>query len=310
MRLVPLSLLGLAALTAASVTTTTPRRSLNPDESVLKAVANSSESHLADHVYTNARRLALGLPLIKPRRRGTFARSPSTSATPGTPMTCNLRVTSTSPAATQYGYIGAAYNGHGEWGMLQPTQSGALQVSFSYSSATSQMDILAVNGPVDGTISYPYFGAIVGATALGADFSPDSSAFALLVGVQQEPAGPTVAGRNSLAARTIGGTVNPLESAIWTYDPVTQEVVPSWINTNGAAASPTELAYDITDGFFFLTGSVSKVVGDFGIQADRVKFTCVAAPLCGRAITVTGTGGPTGTLPSAPGATGAPESGC
>jgi hypothetical protein len=68
---------------------------------------------------------------------------------------CNVKVTNVN--GTSLGFILPAWNGFGQYGGLQPTQAGALEISFPYSpDSPSQIDFTATNGP---TASFPFFGA-------------------------------------------------------------------------------------------------------------------------------------------------------
>ncbi|KAG8919365.1 hypothetical protein FRC01_001318 [Tulasnella sp. 417] len=219
----------------------------------------------------------MSLPPLKPKlRSGTrvlSARQSNTSPRPRTTQTCNILVTNANNGNI-FGYISPVWNTFGTYGFVQSTQAGALEVSFSYPQddfSPSQLDITAVNGP---NASYPFFGAgilllytssgpltasaVKGRANADASLGPGSYHHSYIVGTTQIPAGstPQDGDNNSFDATT--GFDSPAESAIWIYDPVTQELTAQWINPHGSTpANYIVYANSPQDPIFVITGDVA-----------------------------------------------------
>ncbi|KAJ7087498.1 hypothetical protein C8R44DRAFT_893200 [Mycena epipterygia] len=266
-------LLGVATLTLASFptvshsrkTSTPTRRTLNfnPTAEQLNN-APTFVTARAPQPLTNAKRLAMGLPPLNPRRRGAVA--PRQSPLPPASTKCNILATETD--GTFAGYVSPAWNSFGEYGALQDAQDGALEVSFSYSpDSPGQLSFTATNGP-DAT--YPFIGAIKGISSSSSDLGPGSANYAYLGGTSQTPAGsPPSAGDNAFDAAT--HLTEDIESAIWSYDSSTQAITAQWINTDSSAPS-THIVH--TQGVLALTGDVNAFTSTFG-PTDEVIFFCV-----------------------------------
>lgn len=222
-----------------------------------------------------------GLPLLSPQayRRRTKADTTRRTASSHLPLVntkCNVLVKNTSNGTT-IGFISPTWNVWGEYGIVQPDAAGALEVSFSYSPESSdslaQLDILATNGP---GASYPFFGATVGYTSTSDDLAVGSYNYAYITGTTQIPAGPPEgADNNSFGGTT--GIPKAAESAIWTYNPKTQDITAQWINTDGSAPA-THLVYANganKTSSFVLTGDVKPFQSFYGGSYPPVTFTCV-----------------------------------
>lgn len=75
-----------------------------------------------------------------------------------TDVTCNIFVKDVN--GTQYGYIKPVFNRRGFYQAFQPTQAGALAVSFSYADspdARRRLNLRTLNGPTSATV-YPFLG--------------------------------------------------------------------------------------------------------------------------------------------------------
>ncbi|KAJ7461162.1 hypothetical protein FB451DRAFT_1181503 [Mycena latifolia] len=274
MRLLSCSVCLLAVATVASAVATPTRRmlSLNPAPEDLRNVS-AVVSPRAPLALTNAKRLALGLPLLKPHRRvptpGTDA--PTTSPLP--PVTTIVNVHARGTDGTDFGYLSPVWNGFGEYGAFQSTQEGSLQLTFSYSpDGPSQISITATNGP---SATYPFFGAIAGFASDSDDFGPGSYNYAYIGGTTQSPAGspPFTAGDNSFSAAT--GIPESIESAIWIYDPETGTLTAQWINTDGSTPATHIVYANDANQALALTGDVGSFQSAFGAPYPEITFVGV-----------------------------------
>ncbi|KAJ7461212.1 hypothetical protein FB451DRAFT_490584 [Mycena latifolia] len=259
-----------AALASAIATPTPTRRSLglNPGPEDLVNAPGAMPAR-APQLLTNAKRFALGLPPLKPRRRGSAARAASSPLPPVT-QTCNIFAKGTD--GTDYGYISPVWNGFGEYGTFQSAQAGALEVSFSSSpDSRSQLGLTATNGPSAGV---PFFGAISGFASSSDDFGAGSPNYAYLGGTTQTAGGATPSsGTNSFTTAT--GIPENFESAIWSYDFATQALSAQWINTDGSAPATHLLYANDANQALVLTGDVQALRNNFGALYPEVTFTCV-----------------------------------
>ncbi|KAL5633958.1 hypothetical protein ACGC1H_005970 [Rhizoctonia solani] len=128
---------------------------------------------------TNAKRFAQGLPPLSPVKRhphrggphrdggnphkGTrvaFAPRAEVSAAARTKVKCNILVKPTS--GSTLGYISPIFNDFGEYGPLQTSQAGALEIAFSNTASSGLVygpaDFLTTNN-VDTINSFPYLSA-------------------------------------------------------------------------------------------------------------------------------------------------------
>ncbi|KAG8964354.1 hypothetical protein FRC00_002663 [Tulasnella sp. 408] len=211
---------------------------------------------------TNAKRLAMNLPPLKPKaiRRGmrsaklystyqldmiintsTGTRAASaprsnTSMLPPVPHTCNLLVKN-SDGSTR-GYVSRVWRLYGEYG-IQTNQADSLEVTF-YASPDDpspvELDLSANNGP---SPAYPFVGA--NSDNLG----PGSSNHLYITSNTQTAAGstPQSGDNNSFSAST--GVPKNAESAIWKYNPTTQDISVQWINNDGSTPANFILYYSV-----------------------------------------------------------------
>ncbi|KAJ7100939.1 hypothetical protein B0H15DRAFT_944231 [Mycena belliarum] len=271
MHLVPTLIHALTTATLAAAVTPTRRSlplSLNPTPQDLSNVT-TGVSMRAPQALTNAKRLALGLPLLRPHRRITAP--PTSSPLPPVPQRCNIRAVGTDN--TDFGYLSPLWNGFGEYGMFQASPDGALELAFSYSPGSpSQISITAANGP---SAMYSFFGAIVGFASTSNDFGLGSYHYAYLGGTTQTAAGapPSSDGDNSFSAAT--GISKDIESAIWSYDPVTHALTAQWVNTDGAAPATHIVYANDSNKALAITGDVVAFQDTFGAPYPELLFTCV-----------------------------------
>jgi hypothetical protein len=182
--------LALAVATAAFAPTNTRRTSLLKKLSARSDVRLDQVAKPSPLPRTNAQRLARGLPLLKPRFRGMCVLyngydSASHSNRPPSSTTrtevkhptrhvwpisffsyvsqpvdinrvrCNIKVASYDTPENVYGYLAPDIDLYGTLGTFLPDQTGAVEVSFTYSSGSyTQLDLAVTNSP-----SYPVIGA-------------------------------------------------------------------------------------------------------------------------------------------------------
>ncbi|KAG8923232.1 hypothetical protein FRC01_013036 [Tulasnella sp. 417] len=245
------TIVAVAAVIVGALPTKNDYPSINPDPSTieLKKIPRSSGSMKPK--MTNAQRFSMNLPPLKPKlRRGTrvvSGRQSNTSPRPRTTQRCNILVTDADDGSI-FGYIRPVWSIFGEYGLLQSTQAGALEVSFSYLQddlSPAQLDITAVNGP---SSVYPLFGASMGPFPDGASLNlgPGSFNHAFIDSTTQIPAGSTPQAGDNNSFTAVTGAPSPAESAIWMYDPVTQEITAQWVNPDGSTP-PTYIIYYSVD---------------------------------------------------------------
>ncbi|KAF7349685.1 hypothetical protein MSAN_01695300 [Mycena sanguinolenta] len=196
-------------------------------------------------------------------------------------FTCNILVRGAD--GTEHGYISPVLNADGFYANFQPTQAGALAVSFPYSAtACSRLNLKVSNGPSD----FPFFGGIVLGNENLVLHRPHYTTVPLGQTCATPPSGtPRVfSDKNSHSAVTPAGKRQPwyLESSIWCYNPATQALTAQWINPqNGDEPETTIVLYEnIVYNMrrsLSLTGDVEgarNFIGTQGLVAV-VTFTCV-----------------------------------
>lgn len=232
---------------------------------------------------TNAKRFAMHLPPITPkslhrRLRGAprtptrVQAAPRTDSSPLPPSTMKCNILVTTIDGSTIGFISAAFNQFGEYGLFQQSQDGALEVAFSNTpGASSQMDLYGNNSP---SSTYPFFGAIAGYASTSDDMGPGSYNYAYIGGTAQTtPGSPAVEGENTFYMAT--GESGDYESAIWNYDAGSQAITAQWINTDGSAPS-TQILYANDDNqALVLTADVNALCSAFEASYPEVTFTCV-----------------------------------
>jgi len=276
---ISLAVLGLAISTAGLAPTNTRRTSLNK-------LPGRSTAEPAELPRTNAKRLAMGLPPLKPRLFDPLHPAPERrSAIPPLSYTvnCNIHVEDFL-RGDNYGYLSPTAI-DGRYGPVQSSQTDALEVSFSY----SVIDQVITPGQFDLTVtnslfpSHPYFGA-VRSDAGGTCLNSQSSAFVYIGATSCTPAGSPPSVANSEYGDETWKTTE-VESAIWTYDPVFGCLIPQWTNPRSSTspANPTTVVGYVDDwSLLILTGSIDEFNADpanGGATAVEVKLTCVAPPV-------------------------------
>ncbi|CAE6521875.1 unnamed protein product, partial [Rhizoctonia solani] len=173
---------------------------------------------------------------------------------------------------TTLGYLVPQLNAFGQYGRFQASQAGSLQLLVSYvPGSDAPVNIIPINGP---TKAYPYVGAAIGITSFSNDFDPGSPNYAYIVATKQTPAGSrAVFGDSSSSAAT--GIFMDYESAIWLYDPATNQLRPQWFNTDGSTPTTYLLYAQDDNGALMITGDPQAVNMAFGTNYPQITFTCV-----------------------------------
>ncbi|CCO29681.1 hypothetical protein RSOLAG1IB_06493 [Rhizoctonia solani AG-1 IB] len=101
------------------------------------------------------------------------------------------------------------------------------------------------------------------------------SSYFYITGTTQTPHGsPPVEGdNNSFGDAT--GIPKAAESAIWTYDPVTNYLSPQWVNTDGSTPTNYLIYANDFNNAFVVTGDPVVFRETFGTPYPGVTFTCV-----------------------------------
>ncbi|KDR77103.1 hypothetical protein GALMADRAFT_246294 [Galerina marginata CBS 339.88] len=248
---------------------------LNPDpESALAIdILNEGPKHAVPQVdfrpMTNARRFAAGLPPLPPKRRATAttpAHRPSPSAVPpSSPSQAYIEVREATTRMS-LGFISSKYNAFGEGGLTTHPND---RMAFALPAPGGPMSLTTINGP---NAKYPVFGGIKGFSSSDANIGPASSNYATLGStIPTTRNSPPVTAENTFSDAT--GLPEPVESAIWTYDPASGTLTPQWVNANSSAPTPSSYA-GYTGDFLVLTGDPAAFANTYG-ATTWVVFTIV-----------------------------------
>ncbi|KAF8731542.1 hypothetical protein RHS02_07573, partial [Rhizoctonia solani] len=286
------SLLTLAVAATAVVAQPSKRdaRKLNPSKEVVHDVKWDELSPSSTEVITNAKRFAAGLPPLPRKRnsnrsvhnrvahaRGTrviTAPRSETSPSPPNSLNCNILVKNVATGES-LGYVSPAWNDFAEYGPLQNSQDGALEVKTSYSGdSPKQLDLVALNGK---SAAHPFVGASAGYGSSDENISSNSSNYLILTGNTQTPPGsrPSYEASNSFSETTSIPVAS--ESAIWSYDSTSREFTAHWVNTDDSSVSAYILwSNQENNSLFTLTGNATIFKETYGVEdSPIVSFTCV-----------------------------------
>ncbi|KAJ7899699.1 hypothetical protein B0H13DRAFT_2664277 [Mycena leptocephala] len=269
----------LLALATLGSTVGTPRllRPRNLNTADMQVDANG-------RLLTNAKRLAIGLPPLPPRRRATTAARavlPRSSAVPVT-QTCNLMLTDSN--GESQGYVSGTDNGYGEFYILS-AQTNALAVSFTYtpgSTPATQLNLLIANNP---NPTYPFFGGrgTPGGGVPGETLG-SSNIFNYIepVATTESPAGSAPFPGHYLHENFDSGRSGNIESAIWNYDPDTQLLTATWVNpAPDSSAIPLTLLTQIGTFMLVPNDNVATFIryeSGGSEPIDIVNLKCVPLP--------------------------------
>ncbi|KAI0370749.1 hypothetical protein BV20DRAFT_1035697 [Pilatotrama ljubarskyi] len=250
----PLLLLALCLLLAHS-----PTSALSIPPSLKSPARVKSLRTQGQDQWTNAQRLAAGLP---PRAPRTFKRATSTAADPLAPAPVRRSAPSPSPSfafsktrplvETSYsgrivardagtevpvGYVRASQSGVS----LGSDQEGAAHVAFTTTGSKALFSISNLEPTV--TTDAEAFAA-----AQASPFIGGSGTSVISAGSSRYCA--------SAHARPAAAGADGAESTIWTFDAATQALTAHWVNPDGSHPK-TRVAYSARDGSLVLTGDVA-----------------------------------------------------
>jgi len=257
--------LAAVAVSATPSPSTTAKRALafNPMDAILTPLSQLFSAPAPAKRLTNAERITRGLSPHKPnfaRRQAAKARR---SSTPCVPTTGVIGV----QTGTGTLFLGPP-NSFGEF---QPTgdQSSAIAISFCADDTSSTFDIQTTAG---GFSNFPYLAFVEGFANTSPDLQSGSPNYAYLASSTQTPAGsPAVTQPNSFSAAA--GIPEGVETNVWTLDPATNALTPSWINSGGSAAS-VSLVYVSAANAFAITGDSGAFDNNFGTTTPA-SFTFI-----------------------------------
>ncbi|KAG9047514.1 hypothetical protein FS837_002099 [Tulasnella sp. UAMH 9824] len=222
MRLTPSSLFVLA--TAALVTA--DNASVNPPLESFKPIPRTPFANSVKPIVgrmTNAKRFAMKLPPPKPKaiKRGSL--EVTFYASPDDPSPVELDLSANNGPSSAYPFVGAS----------------------KYITTTSRE-------------YYSKSSLAVGFFSNSDNLGPGSSNYLFITGNTQTPAGstPQSGNNNSLSAST--GIPQNAESAVWKYNPTTQDISVQWINTDGSTPATT-LLYCSVDDVLMATGDIAAL---------------------------------------------------
>ncbi|KAG8782533.1 hypothetical protein FRC12_020700 [Ceratobasidium sp. 428] len=180
----------------------------------------------------------------------------------GDSVSCNLLV---NDGHKDLGYISPVWNRYGQYGTLQPTATGALEVEFSSDSTSSRhLDVWTINGPDS---DFPVFGAD------GVDMNIGSINYAYIAGTSPtQPDSPTVPRPNSFTNRT--GFDASAQGFIWQYDPATGALRPQWTNLDSSTPKMHTL-YAENERTLFITGDPTAFAEAMDASYLEVTLVCV-----------------------------------
>ncbi|KAJ6516975.1 hypothetical protein DFH09DRAFT_1195783 [Mycena vulgaris] len=186
-------------------------------------------------------------------------------------VSCNILVTDTA-SGTDFGYISFPTNKYGFYAALQPTQAGALAVSFSYSESTNRLNLRAMNGPTAES-SFPFFGGCFNYLPQHS-MGPGHFEYAELIGTSETPSGKPQVDSLLNSVSAVDGQSLPIESPIWRYDPATRGLAAQWINPD--SSEPQTFIVRTGRGSLVLSGDVEALRRiNRDPQATVVTFKCV-----------------------------------
>ncbi|KAG6830035.1 hypothetical protein H0H92_002453 [Tricholoma furcatifolium] len=244
-----LSVVVLGASSALALATPTPTsKSINPPVSAVNPRYHPI-SQVDARELTNAKRLALGLPLKPPVRRnnnqggrsqpsGLPGYSNNGSPNPGSSNNNVARgyVECMDQNGNSLGYLGKDQNSAGQYGVQTDNndESGRLLVSIDLNDASSgACDVQTLNGPDS---NLPFFGGMKGYQSSSSDLSPGSSNHFFIGGTTQTSSKATPCDGTSTFEK-IYSIDTQIESAIWNYDATSNFLSPQWINSD--SSNPT-----------------------------------------------------------------------
>ncbi|KAF8896096.1 hypothetical protein BD779DRAFT_561406 [Infundibulicybe gibba] len=265
--IVSLATTSVLALSAPTITSRGDPSKLNPPVSALRHTRSPPIPQFEARLWTNARRLAAGLPLNPPRHiveKRTGKERPAPSSTPGCNVDGYLMITNED--STRVGFVSKKWNDFGEYGTIAEGDD-RLKVSINTCS-DSNSDIKTINGPY---ADFPFFGGI-GGPSDSPDLSGGSDSYAYFGGASQtQPGAPPADAPNAFTKAT--GTNKVVESAIFTLDRGSKVITAHWVNRD--SSRPTTYI-GLIENTLILTGDKGAFAQSFA-GTRWVGLTFVAA---------------------------------
>ncbi|KAF8167283.1 hypothetical protein B0H34DRAFT_803561 [Crassisporium funariophilum] len=212
-------------------------------------------TQLEDRTWTNAKRLNAGLPLKPPHRKpsGTLAARAGAPSQTFVRGCIEAREVGTD---TLVGFFDKRYNTFGE-AVLTTVREDRMVFSV-IEGGGGPINLETVNGPA---AKYPLFGSSEpGNAPFNQPIGPGSPSFVWFAGTGETTAASPAVSVGSTFNDATG--INALsESAIWTYKPSSEVIIPQWVNANGAKPV-VYIAY--LHGLISLTGDKTVFEQTFG----------------------------------------------
>jgi len=232
--------------------------------------------------WTNAERMARGLPPNPPHRRdgrlvarvsptpvGANSPAPTQQATGSgscTPRTGTIEMTSADGSIV--GYLANVATRFGQFG-FSPDKTDAIQVQAHCDG--DRFDLTTVN--VDS--AYPYIGGITGLQSVSADLLPGSSNYAYFGGVTPTLPGKPASSQDS-SFTSLTKISNTVESAIWSMDDSTGILTAHWVNGSGGEQD-THIAYFPAIKALYFTGDLSEFQNTVGEAIHEMTLKLISA---------------------------------
>ena len=159
------------------------------------------------------------------------------------------------------GYVNTQYTEPGYPG-ITATESQALLISFA--TTGSPFNLQELNGDAEATT--PYLGFFVDPTNSDNNLNSGSANYAPLSDTSGTP--PNASAQSG--QDTANGN-DYIESAVWSFDATTSQLVPQWINTD-SSTPPTVLLYIDDDNSFAITGDEAAFNENTGFTTVQVNF--------------------------------------
>ncbi|KAJ7185514.1 hypothetical protein C8R46DRAFT_1207668 [Mycena filopes] len=196
-------------------------------------------------ILTNAERLTRGLKLLPPKRRSGTAALARRSA--GAPLTKSGVAQILAADGTSLGYIAENTNNNNHFG-LTTEKSAALGLQFTIDSTVVGASQLDIGAATSYAAAWPLMGAIDGVVNTSDNLSAGSTNFAYIQGVTHTPpSSPPASVSNSYPS------AENCESAIWSYNALTNALTAQWVNTDGSLP-PTAIAFVSGSNALLITG--------------------------------------------------------
>jgi len=276
MRLSLFTLFALLPLVLASPTTTTDvcQTEYCPRSLESRAPTTASTQDLSH--LTNGQRLARGIPIKPPRWRAN-QRSilPRVSPIPSLLTTFRgvIMVTNTANGAV-LGYISKNSLGTAQYG-YQPLLADALIVTFTLELGATMFNNIRIHTEnSDLTGGFPLLALVQGRDDSTPDLGPGSFHYAYVAAMAEPGSGPgsipVTSPENSYSART--GLTRRSSSDVWSYNAISQELVPSWVNSDGSKPTISTFVQGVA---LYISGDRSAFDARYPAPTSPIAFNFV-----------------------------------